>query len=553
MFYAHLLLSKRGPLAKIWLAAHWEKKLTKAHIFECNLERAIESITLPKVTVALRTSGHLLLGVVRIYSRKAKYLLADCNEALIKMKFAFRPGIVDLPEENLEATYNAITLPEEFHDFDMHLLPDLNAIDVAEHFTLNQSRVEDITVRDDYGNENEIFRQGNILDETLLISTSNSLQPEHNSAFLAGDQGVIYDNRLLFILDGFGDEGVAGDMLDNLLSTEQDVLTEDVLGISKEIPLPPAFENNSMDNAASILPAESHTLLNETTLLLDEDEEFALQPVDITANAEKKKNKKKRKLLVDVEKELSSSTIRSQLSDFLDTISTVDIAPPTRKLMMWKETGGVENLLSNPSQCMINMKLQKLFTRCLGHCKFKTGRKGDDLESELDQSKQQELIEMTVLEEPSYLQQSKEKETSRASMDENSRKREASQANENLLRTCDQLLEISSLFYTSLTQEKEKNFTEPLDDDNLMDNMQDTEEKRWNKRIHHILKSLHHIREAGVSSISLLKFCRNNNRKQVSTKFYSFLVLKKQLAIELSQSTPYADIIATPGPRFYII
>lgn len=44
--------------------------------------------------MALRTSGHLLLGVVRIYHRKAKYLLADCNEAFIKIKMAFRPGKV---------------------------------------------------------------------------------------------------------------------------------------------------------------------------------------------------------------------------------------------------------------------------------------------------------------------------------------------------------------------------------------------------------------------------------------------------------------------------
>lgn len=34
------------------------------------------------------------------------------------------PGVVDLPEENREAAYNAITLPEEFHDFDQPL-PDL--------------------------------------------------------------------------------------------------------------------------------------------------------------------------------------------------------------------------------------------------------------------------------------------------------------------------------------------------------------------------------------------------------------------------------------------
>jgi cohesin complex subunit SCC1 len=36
--------------------------------------------------MALRLSGQLLLGVVRIFSRKTRYLLEDCNEALVKIK-----------------------------------------------------------------------------------------------------------------------------------------------------------------------------------------------------------------------------------------------------------------------------------------------------------------------------------------------------------------------------------------------------------------------------------------------------------------------------------
>jgi hypothetical protein len=36
--------------------------------------------------MALRLSGQLLLGVVRIYNRKTKYLLDDCNEAMLKLK-----------------------------------------------------------------------------------------------------------------------------------------------------------------------------------------------------------------------------------------------------------------------------------------------------------------------------------------------------------------------------------------------------------------------------------------------------------------------------------
>lgn len=59
--------------------------------------------------------------------------------------------------------------------------------------------------------------------------------------------------------------------------------------------------------------------------------------------------------------------------------------------------------------------------------------------------------------------------------------------------------------------------------------------------------------KTGTQSVSLLDLCRNNNKKQAAAKFYSFLVLKKQQAVELVQEEPYSDIIATPGPRFHII
>ena len=55
-----------------------------------------------QIKIALRTSGHLLLGVTKINWRKAKYLLADCNEALLKIKNAFIVGLVDLPECDMQ-------------------------------------------------------------------------------------------------------------------------------------------------------------------------------------------------------------------------------------------------------------------------------------------------------------------------------------------------------------------------------------------------------------------------------------------------------------------
>ncbi len=52
MFYAHFVLAKKGPLARIWLAAHWDKKLTKAHVYETNIEQSVEGIMQPKVSIS---------------------------------------------------------------------------------------------------------------------------------------------------------------------------------------------------------------------------------------------------------------------------------------------------------------------------------------------------------------------------------------------------------------------------------------------------------------------------------------------------------------------
>ena len=75
------------------------------------------------------------------------------------------------------------------------------------------------------------------------------------------------------------------------------------------------------------------------------------------------KAKRKRKLIVDSVKELDSKTIRAQLSDYSDIVTTLDLAPPTKKLMMWKETGGVEKLFSLPAQPLWNARLLKVWHR----------------------------------------------------------------------------------------------------------------------------------------------------------------------------------------------
>ncbi|MCJ1243605.1 sister chromatid cohesion protein 1 [Trapelia coarctata] len=113
MFYSETLLSKTGPLARVWLSANLEKKLSKTHILQSSIESSVHAIVdQGQAPMALRLSGQLLLGVVRIYSRKARYLMDDCNEALLKIKMAFRPGNLDMATTNTQIPNPGLNMPE---------------------------------------------------------------------------------------------------------------------------------------------------------------------------------------------------------------------------------------------------------------------------------------------------------------------------------------------------------------------------------------------------------------------------------------------------------
>ncbi|URE18386.1 N terminus of Rad21 / Rec8 like protein [Musa troglodytarum] len=145
MFYSQFILAKKGPLGTIWIAAHLERKLRKNQVADTDIGVSVDSILCPDVPIALRLSSHLLLGVVRIYSRKVNYLFHDCSEALLKIKQAFRSAAVDLPPEESTAPYHSITLPETFHLDDFEL-PDSG--DFVDHHV---STKEQITLQDTVG------------------------------------------------------------------------------------------------------------------------------------------------------------------------------------------------------------------------------------------------------------------------------------------------------------------------------------------------------------------------------------------------------------------
>ncbi|XP_051281017.1 double-strand-break repair protein rad21-like protein 1 [Dicentrarchus labrax] len=532
MFYTQLFTSKRGPLAKIWLAAHWERKLTKAHVFECNLETTISDIMSPKMKIGLRTSGHLLIGVVRIYSRKAKYLLADCSDALVKIKMAFRPGQTDMPVEELEAAQKAITLVEDFTAFDVQL-PDPSNIDVVDHFSLNQSRSEEITLKEDFGNgflNSAYFGDESQSHQTGLLDMSFQSLAQHG--------------------DTFGDEDKGFDLLD-FLTISSDQSTD---FIPEEPQHAPEISAPNCQKDAERMEVETPTQ-NETTLLANEEKAFALEPVAITPNSERKKGKRKRKLVVDQTKELTNESIRDQLSDYSDLVVPLDMAPPTLQLMQWKENGGADKLFSQPCSTVLTPQIKELFIKAVFKVKYYSVC-GEVEEMREDGQKAQRNIsalttDVSVADSSIDTEKTHHTELTVFDHTNDSQRENYSELAQDENRsgfTHPELPSEDSMFVHPSHVEQTQSTS--LHTQSMLDS-QDFEERgvQASRRAQKLLNSLK--KRNGNTTFSLEALCEGGNRWQAATTFFCLLVLIKQKALHLHQSTPYEDITVTPGPNFY--
>ncbi|XAR72481.1 hypothetical protein NMG60_11019133 [Bertholletia excelsa] len=107
MFYSQCLLSRKGALGPIWVAAHCLKRLKKHQVAQTNISTSVDKILEEEVpVVAYRILAFLLLGVVRIYSKKVEYLFHDCQHALMEMN-----DFVRSKSKNTNVRFEAIRAP----------------------------------------------------------------------------------------------------------------------------------------------------------------------------------------------------------------------------------------------------------------------------------------------------------------------------------------------------------------------------------------------------------------------------------------------------------
>lgn len=329
MFYSQLVLAKKGPLGRIWLAAHWDKKLNKQQIFQADIQSSVLSIAQPQVPLALRVSGHLLLGVVRIYSRKVKYLYADCSEALVKIKLAFRPGAVDLPQK----TQTSINV-SNFGEFEAEVTYSIDAVtapSLEEWMAASSQTVarrQDITLADPLDQS----RQGDVFVERDAITVEDSFGDGDWQAFDLddnfGDVSNVSDIEVAREADAplqaLEESGLmnALDKDRSSLSMEQDMGFNDA---SFEMPGDDALEvENPVDDPMNV-SATSLEISADLNGSLNGSTRMSLDAALVNIEEEETRPRKKRKLGRDSATELTSAFLKKSMEDTSDITRNRDI------------------------------------------------------------------------------------------------------------------------------------------------------------------------------------------------------------------------------------
>ncbi|KMT11699.1 hypothetical protein BVRB_5g106350 isoform B [Beta vulgaris subsp. vulgaris] len=145
MFYSQCLLSSKGPLGAIWVAGYFFKRLKKRQVTDTDISSSVDKILLEGLpSVTYRILAYLLLGVVRIYSKKVEYLFQDCHETVSDIN-RFAVGKKVIPFRDIVRSSHSITLPERYE-------LDSFQLEVADGSSRgNITRNEDISIKVDAG------------------------------------------------------------------------------------------------------------------------------------------------------------------------------------------------------------------------------------------------------------------------------------------------------------------------------------------------------------------------------------------------------------------
>ena len=209
-FFCSQLLAKKGPRGSVWIAAHHDKRLKRSQVFETQISNTIDSIITPEVPLALRLSGQLMLGIVRIYAKKVGYLFQDCSDSFGRMKQGGKgqqQDNVNLPRDALQSSVQAITLPEIEQDPDFTQDPE--AVGLGGGLSLPGTP---ISLAGSLAGTPEVLRRASVGSDGLRKSLSfeSPAQSPYNSV----------DVDMMYTDEQFGDQGLEFELEPERLRSE---------------------------------------------------------------------------------------------------------------------------------------------------------------------------------------------------------------------------------------------------------------------------------------------------------------------------------------------
>uniref|UniRef100_A0AC35TYC5 Rad21_Rec8_N domain-containing protein n=1 Tax=Rhabditophanes sp. KR3021 TaxID=114890 RepID=A0AC35TYC5_9BILA len=547
MFFSQYMLAKKGPLSKVWLAAHWEKKLSKAQVYETNVEDVINEIMKPKVPMALRTTGHLLLGAVRIYSRKTKYLLADCNEAFLKIKMSFKSGEEEtmLNEDGMPKP-GALKIPDVLGDFDC-AIPDFNEYEMKHPMKFSQTRADDITLKDESAALNQFagddfgsndFGEGDF--GTSLDNDDELTQiVRHREMSLSGH------SALDTIMDGFDDREKSADTMGPSSSVFRDSFPLDFA--ENDVPM----EVDIIREPGAEFEQENNQMETESirsTSIMTLRDAFSLEPLSSITPIEKApRSRKKRKLILDEHKTLSGEEMKANMANFATTIQPLDLAPPSKKLMRLLDYGTADKLFNHPLMpLMVDENIVHHYKSC---CVPKSKEDFNDTASIATDLDLADDVDLTLLPHHELIQDDYVEDFE----DRNAKSTTPLQALENFEPNNgiaeetknEEVINTSKDLTSPENKKKRTRTTVTVQDED------DEEESKCSRRTHAILTSinnkLRHSEDEEINFTDLLT--KSSSRKTAAQKFYALLELTKNLAIKVDQDEPYGNISICPGPQ----
>lgn len=353
------------------------------------------------------------------------YLLQDCQDAAFKIKSAFRPGVVDLPDGKTEAAISAITLPEMFdfiNDFDMIAEPQLHMEPSTTANIRNITLVEDISSI--HVDDPLLMHEGREWSEIGSIG-GGTINIKDSTDQNLNDSGISLKNNFDLFDRPALDDGFGGQLGVGIVDDEDDVFNMPMPeNIHKEsITLENGHkENNDNENLISNRPPSSlseasdnsfgapasfgpstpdstigdvdpfnsiadnanlDNQLNEDRNVANNTEEDAapntlvLEPIDTQQLDKKRKRRKKIGMVIDEVKTLSGEEMKAQLSDTTDIVTGLDLAPPNKILMNWKKTGLSDKLFTLPERTIAAKSLTQYYSRNLITNRYETNQEDD--------------------------------------------------------------------------------------------------------------------------------------------------------------------------------